>query len=307
LKIVLYAGNDAPAWIRAFKRTLPQAEIDLWTEIGAADADYGVVWKPPSDVVASFRRARAIFNLGAGVDGIGDLGHLPPGVPLIRLDDAGMAEQMVEYVAHAALRCYREFDAYEAQQRDSVWRARPRKSKREFVIGILGAGVLGSAVASALAALGFSVRVWSRSRKDIAGVTSFTGVGELPSFLAETRLLACLLPLTSDTENLLDRARLALLPRGAYVVNTARGGLVLDADLLALLDDGHLAGAILDVFRDEPLPVTHPFWHHPRVTVTPHVSAATLVQESVDQIVDKIERLGAGLPVTGMVDRERGY
>jgi glyoxylate/hydroxypyruvate reductase len=307
LKIVLYAGNDGPTWARAFRRALPEAKIELWSATEAVDADYGVVWKPPLDVTPSFRRAKAIFNLGAGVDAIPDLDHVLPGVPLIRLDDAGMAEQMIEYVAHAALRCYREIDAYAAQQRDALWRARPRKPKPEFVIGVLGAGVLGVAVAGALAGLGFTVRAWSRSRKDIGGVTSFAGEREFAAFLAETRFLVCLLPLTRDTENLLDRERLALLPRGAYVVNVARGGLVVDGDLLALLDSGHLAGAILDVFRDEPLPPAHPFWHHPRVTVTPHVSAATLVQESVQQIADKIRRLDAGLPITGVVDRGRGY
>jgi glyoxylate/hydroxypyruvate reductase A len=307
LKIILYAANDATAWVRALRDALPEAQIGLWSATEAVDADYGVVWKPPPEVMPSFRRAKAIFNLGAGVDAIPDLAHILASIPLIRLDDAGMAEQMIEYVAHAALRCYREADAYAAQQRDALWRPRPRKAKREFVIGILGAGVLGSALARALVDLGFSVRTWSRSRKDIAGVASFAGRSELAPFLAETRFLVCLLPLTRDTENLLDRERLARLPRGAYVVNVARGGLVVDADLLALLDEGHLAGAILDVFRDEPLPAAHPFWHHPRITVTPHVSAATLVQESVDQIADKILRLSTGLPVSGIVDRDRGY
>ena len=307
MKIVLYAGDDSPTWVRAFRRALPEAEIDLWSAAGAADADYGIVWKPPADVLPSFRRVKAIFNLGAGVDAIPHLAHVLPGVPVVRLDDAGMAEQMIEYVSHAALSCYRELDVYGAQQRAGLWRPRPRKSKREFVVGVLGAGVLGTAVAAALVTLGFPVRLWSRSHKDIAGVASFAGEPELAPFLAGTRCLVCLLPLTRETENLLDRERLALLPRSAYLVNVARGGLVVDADLLALLDEGHLAGAILDVFRDEPLPAEHPFWHHPRITVTPHVSAVTLVQESVDQVAAKIRRLDAGLPVGGVVDRDRGY
>jgi len=307
VKIVVYAGDDGPAWVRALRSALPEGEIHLWTASAATAADYAVVWKPSPEIVASFRRTRAIFNLGAGVDAIGDLDRLASGVPLIRLDDAGMAEQMIEYVTYAALRCYRDFDAYAEQQRAALWRPRPRHSKLKFVIGVLGAGVLGSAVATALAGLGFTVRVWSRSRKEIAGVASFAGTDELARFLAETRFLACLLPLTARTANLLDRERLALLPRGAYVVNVSRGGLLVDADLLALLDAGHLAGALLDVFRDEPLPREHRFWHHPRITVTPHVSAATLVQASAEQIADKIRRLNAGLPVAGVVDRARGY
>jgi glyoxylate/hydroxypyruvate reductase A len=307
LKIILYAGNDGPTWLRAFREALPEAKIDLWSATAADDADYAIVWKPPAEVISSFRRVRAVFNLGAGVDGIPDLGRVLPGIPLVRLDDAGMAEQMVEYVAQAALRCYREIDAYAAQQRAGLWRPRARKAKRDFTVGILGAGVLGSAVAHALVALRFTVRVWSRSHKDLAGATSFTGPSELAAFLAGTRFLVCLLPLTGDTENLLDRKRLALLPRGAYLVNVARGGLVVDADLLALLDEGHLAGAMLDVFRDEPLPAAHPFWHHSRITVTPHVSAVTLVEDSVNQIAAKIRRLASGLTVSGVVDRDRGY
>lgn len=301
------AGIDREAWIGALQRALPGARIDAWTAGSVCEADYALLWKPPPALVERLGGVKAIFNLGAGVDSIADLAALPPTAPLVRLDDAGMAEQMVEYVCHAVLRHYREFDAYAEQQRERVWRPRPRRSKSDFVVGILGAGVLGAAVAGALAALHFPVRCWSRARRGVAGVTSFAGGSELDDFLSATRLLVCLLPLTRETAGLLDRTRLARLPRGAYLVNIARGALVVDADLLDLLDDGHLAGATLDVFRDEPLPPEHRFWHHRRVVVTPHVSAVTLVEESVRQIADKIRRLEAGLPISGVVDRDRGY
>jgi glyoxylate/hydroxypyruvate reductase len=307
LTIVLYAKDDADVWIDAFRLAFADARIEPWSETVAAEADYAVVWKPPSGLMQGLRRAKAVFNLGAGVDSIPDLDKIPTGVPLVRLDDAGMAEQMVEYVCHAVLRRYRELDAYAEQQRERLWQARPRTAKRDFAIGILGAGVLGAAVAEALVRLGFSVRVWSRTHKDIAGAESFAGERELDRFLSAAHFLVCLVPLTLETENLLDRARLSRLPRGAYVVNVARGGLIIDSDLLALLDESHLAGAMLDVFREEPLPQAHPFWHHPRVVLTPHVSAATLVQPSVDQIADKIRRLEARMPITGVVDRDRRY
>ena len=301
------AGIDREAWIDALHRALPDARIETWKAGSAREADYAVLWKPPPALVAHLRGVKAIFNLGAGVDSIPDLAALPRTAPLVRLDDAGMAEQMVEYVSHAVLRHYREFDAYAEQQRNGLWRPRQRRSKSDFVVGILGAGVLGTAVAGALAALHFPVRAWSRVHRVTAGVTSFTGMPELDAFLSATRVLVCLLPLTRETEGLLDREHLSRLPRGAYLVNIARGALVVDADLLSLLDADHLAGAMLDVFRDEPLPQEHRFWHDPRVVLTPHVSAVTLVEESVQQIADKIRRLEAGLPITGVVDRDRGY
>jgi glyoxylate/hydroxypyruvate reductase len=308
LNILFYTpGTNSASWIDALTQALPEARIDRWPAASASDVDYAVVWKPPPELLSALKGVKAIFNLGAGVDSMPDLSSLASGVPLVRLDDAGMAEQMVEYVCHGVLRRYREFDAYADQQGEARWQQRPRLSKSTFTIGILGAGVLGTAVAGAIVQLGFPVRAWSRARKAIPGVTSFAGMPELDDFLAATRVLVCLLPLTRDTEELLDAARLSRLPRGAYLVNVARGALVVDAALIALLDNGHLAGATLDVFRDEPLPADHPFWHHPRIVLTPHVSAVTMVEESVAQIAGKIHRLEAGLPISGVVLRQRGY
>jgi glyoxylate/hydroxypyruvate reductase A len=308
LRLLFYTeGDNAAAWLEALQRALPEVRIDGWPSAFAGDADYALVWKPPVELLRSLGRVKAIFNLGAGVDSVPELSALPRNVRLVRLEDAGMAEQMAEYVCHAVLRRYREFDAYAEQQRLAEWRPRPRLSKSEFTVGILGLGVLGTAVATALAPFGFLLRGWSRTPKRLAGVATSTGFSELDDFLAGVRVLVCLLPLTSHTGDLLDRARLSRLPRGAYLVNVSRGALVVDDDLLALLDSDHLAGATLDVFRDEPLPPQHPFWHHPRVTLTPHVSAVTLVEESVAQIAAKIRCLEAELPITGVVAREYGY
>jgi glyoxylate/hydroxypyruvate reductase len=308
LRILFHtSGIDREAWIDALQRALPEAGIESWTAGSVCRADYALVWKPPRALVEQVHGLKAIFNLGAGVDSIPGLAALPRTVPLVRLDDAGMAEQMVEYVIHAVLRHYREFDTYAEQQHSGLWQPRPRRAKNDFVVGILGAGVLGAAVAGAVAALRFPVRTWSRTYRAIAAATGFTGMSELEAFLSATRVLVCVLPLTRETEGLLNRGRLSRLPRGAYLINVARGALVADADLLELLDAGHLAGATLDVFRDEPLPQEHRFWHHPRVALTPHVSAVTLVEESVQQIAEKIRRLEAGLPITGVVDRDRGY
>jgi glyoxylate/hydroxypyruvate reductase len=301
------AGDDAPVWVAALRRALPDAGIGLWPAPAANAADYALLWKPPPELLHDLSRAKAIFALGAGVDGLVGLAAPPRGVPLVRLEDAGMAEQMAEYVCHAVLRRFREFDVYAEQQRAGLWRPRARPSKQGFGVGILGFGVLGTAVARALMAFGFRLRAWSRTRKEMAGVATFAGPGELDDFLAGVQVLVCLLPLTRHTQGLLDRLTLSRLPRGACVVNVARGALIVDDDLLALLDSGHLAGAMLDVFRDEPLPPAHRFWHHPRVVLTPHVSAITLVEEAVAQIAGKIRRLEAGLPITGIVAHDQGY
>ncbi|MDQ6916476.1 MAG: glyoxylate/hydroxypyruvate reductase A [Pseudomonadota bacterium] len=213
---------------------------------------------------------------------------------------------MAEYVTHAVLRRYREFDAYGESQASAAWHPRRRIDKRIFRVGILGLGTLGAAVAAALTSFGFPVDGWSRTRKQVPGVQSFAG-SDLHEFLKRCRVLVCLLPLTAETRGMLDRATLSRLPLGAYVVNVARGALLVEDDLLALIDSNALSGAMLDVFRDEPLPPSHAFWHHPRITVTPHISAETRIEESVTQIAAKIRRLEAGLPVSGVVDRARFY
>ena len=305
MNILFYtAGDDTELWTAALREALPEAGITVWPSVAAA-IDYAVVWKPPAKLVAGLTPVRAVFNLGAGVDTVMELAW-PAGIPLVRLVDAGMAEQMAEYVAYAVLRRYREFADYEEAQRERRWHQRARLDKSLFSVGILGIGVLGSAVAETLVSLGFPVTGWSRSRKEIAGVRMFARA-ELDAFLATCRILVCLLPLTNETRGLLDRRVLSRLPRGAYVVNVARGALLVDADLIALIDAGHISGAMLDVFHDEPLAPAHAFWHHPRISVTPHVSALTQISASVAQVAANIRRLEAGLPVSGVVDRVHGY
>ena len=306
-RILLQTGHhDGDEWLDALSAALPEADIARWPDVPAA-VDYLVVWKPPAEVFARVPVVKAIFNLGAGVDALLNVPNLPPGVPVVRVEDAGMAEQMADYVLLAVLAAYRGADVYARQQAAGQWLQHPHRPGSGFGIGVLGLGVLGQVVAATVAAAGFPVAGWSRERRTVPGVSAFAGIGELPAFLARSQGLVCLLPSTPATRDLLDRERLSALPKGAHVVNVARGDILVDADLLALLDAGHLAGATLDVFRDEPLPADHPFWRHPRIVVTPHVSAITLVAESAAQIAAKIRRLESGLAVTGIVDRGRGY
>jgi glyoxylate/hydroxypyruvate reductase A len=307
VKILLQTPRERAAeWHASLTAAMPEATVATWPD-APANPQYALVWKPPAELFVRARPTRAIFNLGAGVDGLMSVPTLPNDVPVIRLEDAGMAEQMADYVMLAVLRAHREMDAYAAQQREALWQPRPPVAKSAFGVGLLGFGVLGKAVARALAPLGFPLYAWSRTRKAAPGLVSYAGLAELHEFLAKAQVLVCLLPATADTASLLDRTALQSLPPGAHLVNVARGGIIVDRDLLALLDAGHLSGATLDVFREEPLPREHPFWHHPRIVLTPHVSAVTLVSDSVAQIAAKIRGLERGEPVTGIVDRVRGY
>jgi glyoxylate/hydroxypyruvate reductase A len=298
--------GETARWRGAFARALPEARIDCWPDAPTA-VDYALVWKPPEALFRAVRVRRAIVNLGAGVDRLLALAPLPPDVPILRLEDAGMAEQMAEYVALAVLAAFREQRAYALAQQRRDWAPRARLDKRTYAVGLLGVGVLGRAVAAALAPFGFPLVGWTRTPQPVPGMAMFAGMEQLPSVLAQARVLVCMLPSTPATRHLLDRSRLAQLPAGAHLVNVARGDLVVEADLLALLDAGHLASATLDVFEQEPLPAAHRFWHHPGVTLTPHVSAATLTAETVAQVAARLRALDRGDAVPGIVDRQRGY
>lgn len=292
-------------WLEGLRAALPQTEVAQWHP-GAVQADYAVVWAPPQQFFDEQVGLKAAFNIGAGVDALLKL-WVPQPTQMVRLDDAGMSVQMAEYVCHAVIRHFRAFDGYEADTRAGTWSFRKPRRRADFAVGVLGLGVLGERVAKSLVAFEFPVHGWSQGAKQIAGVRTWHGAAQLDDFLRHCKVLVCLLPLTAQTENILNRHTLGLLQSGGYVINVARGAHLVDEDLLALLDGGHLAGATLDVFRQEPLPAQHAFWKHPKITLTPHTSARTLREESIAQIARKILAMQAGQPVAGVVDRQKGY
>jgi glyoxylate/hydroxypyruvate reductase A len=218
-----------------------------------------------------------------------------------------MAETMTETVIQHVLNAHRDYDTYREQQAARIWRQLPQLRAQDRRVGILGLGELGLAGARAVKGLGFDVAGWSRRPKEIEGIATFAGAGELGPFLSRTEILVCLLPLTAETRDILNATTLAQLPRGATVINIARGGHVVDDDLLAALDSGQVGRAVLDVFHTEPLPPEHPFWGHPRVTLLPHVAAATDPRSAVRQVAENVRRLKAGLPLLNVVDRAAGY
>ena len=306
MKITFCCTDAKPEpWLQGFSAALLGAEISVW-QPGAPQADYAVVWAPPQQFMDEQPALKALFNIGAGVDALLKL-RLPPQALVVRLDDAGMAVQMAEYVCHAVIRHFRELDGYEADTAAGRWGYRKPRLRSDYPIGVMGLGVLGERVAKALAQFDFPINGWSRSPKAIEGVRAFAGADQFNDFLAASRVLVNLLPLTPDTTDVINKDTLARLQPGAYVINVARGAHLVDEDLLAAIDSGHVAGATLDVFRTEPLPAGHPFWTHPRITVTPHTSARTLRDESIAQIARKMAALERGEAVAGIVNPARGY
>jgi glyoxylate/hydroxypyruvate reductase A len=294
-------------WPEALARAMPALEVRVWPDAGdRAEIEYAVVWKPPADSLRALPNLRAIFSLGAGVDYLFSNTELPE-VPLVRLIDPALTEGMTEYVLYHVLRYHRYMGEYEAQQRQRVWRGLPQIRPGDRTIGIMGLGVIGGDAAGKLALLGFSVAGWSRRAKRLPHVRSFFGRDQLEAFLRRSEILVCVLPLTPETEGILNKNTLAALPRGACVISAGRGGHVIEEDLLAALDSGYIAGATLDVFHTEPLPVEHPFWTHPKVTVTPHIASITNPFTASMQVADNIRRLQQGEVLIGVVDRQNRY
>jgi glyoxylate/hydroxypyruvate reductase len=298
-------GTRPEPWLAAFRAVLPLAVVEDWRP-GAPPADYAVVWSPPQQFLDEQPALKGIFNIGAGVDALLKL-RLPGGAVVVRIEDGGMAVQMAEFVCHALIRHFRELDVYQDEIKDGLWTHRKPKRRSDYPVGVMGLGVLGERVARAVAQFDFPVRGWSRTPREIPGVHCFAGPEQFDDFLKGTRVLACLLPLTPDTRDIMNRRTLSRLMPGGYVINVARGAHLVDEDLIALLDSKHLAGAALDVFRTEPLPPEHPFWRHPRIALTPHTSARTLRDETIAQIAHKIQALQRGEPIAGVVDVHRGY
>ncbi|WP_250510715.1 glyoxylate/hydroxypyruvate reductase A [Caballeronia sp. GACF4] len=294
-------------WAQLFASKAPETPFRLWPDIGdAASILYLAAWQPPADLTRALPNLEVIFSVGAGIDQF-DLSAVPSSIAVVRMVEPGIVEGMVEYVTQAVLTVHRDLFDYAAQQRERVWRAMPVRAASTRRVGVLGLGMLGTAVLKQLHRFGFACAGWSRSAHELEGIECHAGVESLDAFLARTDVLVCLLPLTDSTRGLLNKRVFAALPPGASFINVGRGPQVNQDDLLDALDSGHLHAAILDVTDPEPLPDTHPFWTHPRVRLTPHIASATRPETAVDVVLDNLRRHREGQPMIGQIDRSRGY
>ncbi|MFB0874232.1 MULTISPECIES: 2-hydroxyacid dehydrogenase [unclassified Sphingobium] len=267
---------------------------------------YLAAWSPPADLIASLPNLEVLFSIGAGVDQF-DMDSLPPHIQVVRMIEPGIVAGMVEYATLAVLALHRDLIPYRAAQAEERWAPIKLVPAEQRRVGVMGLGQLGKAVLGALAPFGFALSGWSRSPHEVEGVTCHSGAKGLDAFLAGCDILLCLLPLTPDTRGILCRDLLSRLPRGAMLINAARGGHLVADDVIALLDEAHLSAAMLDVTDPEPLPAGHPFWSHPRILLTPHVASMTRADSAGRALIANIRRHQAGEPMDGVVARGRGY
>ncbi|MFN7481787.1 MAG: NAD(P)-dependent oxidoreductase [Betaproteobacteria bacterium] len=292
-----FDAGEREAWAAELARQLPGVQ---WLDDAAADAApagiaAAVVANPAPGRLARLPDLRLIQSLWAGVDKLLADRTLPAHVPIARMVDPAMNAAMAETALWAVLSLHRGFFTYQAQQRQDLWRPLPQQRADEVPVLVLGRGQMGGTAAGRLRAQGYPVQTWGR------------GDGALAAHLADARIVVNLLPLTPETRGLLDARAFAALPRGAALVNLARGAHVVDADLLAALADGQLAHAVLDVFHAEPLPAGHPYWQHPQVTMLPHAAAATDERSAAAVVAANLHALASGAPIAHLVDRSRGY
>lgn len=299
--------DDPAAWREALLRHLPELDVRVYPDLGdPASIEVALVWRPPAGLLASLPNLRLIQALSAGVDTLLADPTLPD-VPLCRMVDQSLTRTMVEYVLAQVLFYHRDLDFYDEQQRRASWRLVMPKTADERSVGVMGLGEIGRAIAQSLAQAGFRVRGWSRSKHEMEGIETFAGQDSLRAFLAGTEFLVCVLPLTSETEGLLNAQLFAALPQGAVLIHVGRGRQLVEQDLLDAIDCGQLRGAVIDVFAIEPLPPQHPFWRRPRIRITPHVAGYSLPQTGAAVVAENIRRLRAGRPLLHLVDRRRGY
>lgn len=297
--------RDLSRLVAALNQRLPEVVIEQWPDIQQPDqVEFAVVWKQPTGSLASFHQLKAIQSYGAGVDSVLTDTSLPD-VPLSRVVDPGLADDMVYYL-NTMVNVYQlRLDRFIQDQSLQQWR--PKRPRRLETIAVLGMGALGQAAVNHFIQAGFEVTGWSRSIKQVPGVRCFAGPEQFEEAVKCADVVICLLPLTTETDTFLNEPRFHCFKPGALFINVARGAIVDDRALLAALDKGQLQAACLDVFRQEPLPAGHPFWHHPQITVTPHISAVTDIQTAAQQISINYQRSQQGEPLLHQVDRKKGY
>jgi glyoxylate/hydroxypyruvate reductase A len=309
MALLFYSQFDNPAdWGKHLREAVPGLDFRVWPEAGEpADIEAALVWKAPEGELRKFPNLKLIINIGAGVDSIVKDRSLPAGIPIVRIADPEMSRMMAQFVLAAVLRHYRDFVSFARAQKERRWHYIHPREAPTCSVGVMGLGNLGATAAYELARQGFKVSGWARSPKTLEGVESFHGEAGLAPFLAKSEILVVMLPLTPETEGVLDAKALGMLPRGAKVINVGRGKLIDEDALIAALRSGQVAEATLDVFQTEPLPAASPLWDFDQVLITPHLASVAIPRTAARQVAENLRRLASGQPLLNVVDPSRGY
>lgn len=306
--IIIRQDGKIDFWKQALKAESPELEVYSYLEDHPKDKiEMALVWKHPEGSLAEYPNLKLIASNGAGVDFIFEDSNMPENIPITRIVDTKLAEDMSEHVLAVILSHLKNLDAYKLQQTQGVWKPRNYYRISEFTVGIMGLGELGGVLANDLVRFGFKVQGWANSHKSIEKVKTFAGDEELPKFLSSSEILVCLLPLTDKTTGILNASLFEQLPKNAFVINVARGGHLVDDDLIAMLDNGHLSGAGLDVYHQEPLPTSHPFWQHQKIHMTPHYASVSEPKFVVPQILENYRRMQDGSSLMNEISMDQGY
>lgn len=308
--LVMLPVRFASIWVAPLAELAPDLRIVVHgaEPYRPEEIDYATGFDAPPGLLASLPRLKIVFSLAAGINAfLGDPDY-PKNIPLVRYVDRALSREMAQYVVMHTLMFHRRQRMFDELQRARRWKQiLPTRPTEHTRIGILGLGEIGTMAAERLRDLDFPVAGWSRTRKSVPGIESFAGLNELDAILGQSDILACLLPLTADTRHILNRRTFARLPKGAFVINAARGGHLVEEDLIAAIDESHVAGAALDVFETEPLPEASALWSHPKITVTPHIAAVTSPLAAARTVASGIARHERGEPLDNIVDLARGY
>jgi glyoxylate/hydroxypyruvate reductase len=315
MALLIAARTRADLFAAAARKLDPALDLRVAPDLGRAkEIDTALAWQPPPGLLQKVPRLRLIISVGAGVDALlGD--PTLPDLPLVRYVDPDLTGRMVEYVTLHVLYHHRRMTEFGELQSRREWNYLAEPGAHEIRVGLMGLGVMGQASVAPLKLLGYQLRGWSRTPKTIEGMDCYCGEAGLEAFLADTDILACVLPLTPETRGILNRGLIRKLSRqgrderlpGPVLINAGRGGLQVDADIMAALEAGELYAASLDVFETEPLPTASPLWSHPRVVITPHNAAESAPLSIVRYALRQRQRHLDGLPLENVVDRRRGY
>lgn len=295
-------------WVKALKEKRPELDVRIYPhDLPREEVTFALAWNHPLGVFKEFPNLKSISSLGAGVDHILKDPDIPEQVQITRIKDENLTNDMADFTMALVLNHMRGLHAYKAAEKTQTWKPHKYKRNEDVTVGVMGIGTLGTEVAHRLSSIGFKVTGWASSAKRLESIKVYTGPDERDAFLATADILICLLPLTPETANILNKDNLLKLPKQAYVINVARGEHLVEEDLIQVIDAGHLAGASLDVLREEPLPEGHPFWTHPKISVTPHIASVTDPESAVVQLLENYDRAQSGEPLLNLVSRTKGY